>query len=58
MNASPEAGGWDFYLDDNHSLPNVQPDNIRSVKMWRKDDFAKLLEKAKEYGIIIKVADK
>ena len=58
MNASPEAGGWDFYLDNNHSLPNVQPDNIRSVKMWRKDDFARLQEKAKEYGIIIKVADK
>lgn len=40
--------GWDFYCDDNHGLPNVQPDNIRNVKMWRKSDFDRLVEFVKE----------
>lgn len=35
---------WDFYYDDNHELPNVQPNDIRNVKMWRKGDFDKLIE--------------
>lgn len=31
-------------------LPNVKGD-VRNVKMWRKDDFDRLVEKAKKLGI-------
>ena len=40
--------GWDFYYDDNHELPNVQPNDIRNVKMWRKGDFDRLIEFVKK----------
>ena len=39
---------WDFYYDDNHELPNVQPNDIRNVKMWRKGDFDRLIEFVKK----------
>ncbi len=45
---------WDFYWDEGHRLPI--DGNVRSVKMWRKVDFDNLIEKAKEYGIIVKPA--
>ena len=43
---------WDFYWDPAHKLPHIQGD-VRSVKMWRKNDFEKLKEKAQTFGIII-----
>jgi hypothetical protein len=58
LNANVKDGSWDFYMDKNHELPNVDSINIRGVKMWRKNDFASLLTKAKEYGIIVKPYDK
>lgn len=49
---SPESDTWDFYWDDDHKLPYVKG-NVHSVKMWRKDDFDKLLKKAQECGIVV-----
>lgn len=43
---------WDFYWDPDHQLPYVHG-NVRSVKMWRKNDFEKLKEKAQSFGIIV-----
>ena len=43
---------WDFYWDLAHKLPCLQG-NVRSVKMWRKNDFEKLKEKAQSFGIIV-----
>lgn len=43
---------WDFYWDDAHVLPHVEGE-VRSVKMWRQDDFAKLIEKADKLGITV-----
>lgn len=48
----PDSDTWDFYWDDEHKLP-VEGD-VRSVKMWRKGDFDRLVEHAKKMGIIIK----
>ncbi len=48
-----DGNGWDFYWDDSHKLPNVQPSSVRNVKMWRKDDFDRLVRKAQEYGIAV-----
>ena len=48
----PESDDWDFYWDDEHRLPNVKGD-VRSVKMWRKDDFDRLVEKAVKLGIVV-----
>jgi hypothetical protein len=39
-------------VTDEHRLPNVKGD-VRSVKMWRKDDFDRLVEKAKKLGIVV-----
>lgn len=47
---------WDFYTDDKHSLPFVSGD-VRGVKMWRKKDFERLIEKAKFFGIIVEKRD-
>lgn len=47
MNA---GNGWDFYTDKAHRLP-CDNGNVRSVKMWRKGDFDKLVAAAKKYGI-------
>ena len=47
---------WDFYQDQAHEFPNVDK-NIRSVKMWRKDDFDRLLEKARSLGIRIEASE-
>ena len=33
-------------------LPNVKGD-VRNMKMWRKDDFDRLVEKAKKLGIVV-----
>ena len=33
-------------------LPNVKGD-VRNLKMWRKDDFDRLEEKAKKLGIVV-----
>ena len=52
----PESDDWDFYWDRNHVLPNVAGE-VRSVKMWRKSDFDKLVKKAYEYGIIVESAE-
>ena len=52
----PESDAWDFYWDDSHVLPNVKG-KVRSVKMWRKDDFDRLVKKAQEYGIVIEPAE-
>jgi hypothetical protein len=57
LNANVKNGTWDFYVDENHKLPHVCSTNIRGVKMWRKNDFASLMSKAKEYGIIVKPYD-
>ena len=43
---------WDFYTDNKHALPFVSG-NVRGVKMWRKEDFERLIEKAKSFGIIV-----
>ena len=43
---------WDFYWDSAHKLPYLQGD-VRSVKMWRKNDFEKLKEKARTFDIFI-----
>ena len=40
---------WDFYNDDKHAFPNVQDSKIRSVKMWRKGDFDRLIEYVKKH---------
>jgi hypothetical protein len=48
----PESDDWDFYWDNDHILPNVKG-QVRSVKMWRKDDFDRLVEKAKKLGIVV-----
>lgn len=50
-----ESDAWDFYWDDAHVLPNVKGE-VRSVKMWRKGDFDKLVKKAQEYGIVVESA--
>ena len=42
---------WDFYPD--RKLPNVDSTGIRMVKKWNKDDFDRLRNKAKDYGIIV-----
>lgn len=47
---------WDFYWDEDHKLPNVDG-NVHNVKMWRKHDFDKLVEKARELKIIVKTAE-
>lgn len=52
----PESDSWDFYWDRDHVLPNVAGE-VRSVKMWRKNDFDKLVKKAHEYGIVVESAD-
>ena len=49
---SPKTDTWDFYWDDDHKLPYVTG-NVHSVKMWRKDDFDKLVKKAQTYGIVV-----
>ena len=38
----PESDKWDFYWDDAHKLPCVEGE-VRSVKMWRKNDFDRLI---------------
>lgn len=48
----PESDDWDFYWDDDHVLPHVEGE-VRSVKMWRKDDFTRLKDKAAQYGIVV-----
>ena len=52
----PEDNAWDFYWDDAHVLPHVEG-SVRSVKMWRKSDFDKLVKKADEYGIVVESAE-
>lgn len=52
----PESDKWDFYWDDTHRLPYVKGD-VRGVKMWRKDDFERLVDKAKEFGIVVTPKD-
>ncbi len=52
----PESDSWDFYWDKEHQLPNVKGE-VRSVKMWHKEDFDKLMKKAQEYGIVVEPAD-
>lgn len=52
----PESDTWDFYWDDNHVLP-IDEGEVRSVKMWRKSDFDKLVKKAGEYGIVVEPAE-
>ena len=47
---------WDFYTDEKHALPFVSG-NVRGVKMWRKEDFERLIEKAKSFGIIVERCD-
>ncbi len=47
---------WDFYTDEKHALPFVSG-NVRGVKMWRKEDFERLIEKAKSFGIIVEKCD-
>ena len=52
-----ENNDWDFYWDDAHKLPYMKGD-VRNVKMWRKNDFDNLKEKAKDIGfIVISTAD-
>lgn len=48
----PNSHSWDFYWDDNHKLPNVRG-NVRSLKMWRRNDFDRLIEKARSLNIIV-----
>ena len=48
----PDSDTWDFYWDDAHKLPYIKGD-VRSVKMWRKEDFEKLKKKALAIGIIV-----
>ena len=52
----PESDTWDFYWDDDHILPHVKGE-VRSVKMWHKEDFDALVKKAKEYGIVVEAAE-
>lgn len=47
---------WDFYWDNEHQLPTAEGE-VRSVKMWRKDDFENLVKRAKELGINVKPQD-
>lgn len=47
-----ETDTWDFCWDEDHILPHVTG-QVRSVKMWRQDDFANLIEKAKKLGITV-----
>lgn len=50
---------WDFYQDDSHEFPCVESVKIRSVKMWRKGDFDRLVEHAeKKFGILVIPAEK
>ena len=56
---SADLGKWDFYQDDNHEFPYVESVHIRSVKMWRKDDFDRLVKHAEQkFGILVIPADK
>lgn len=48
----PDSNTWDFYWDEAHQLPHVAGD-VRNVKMWRKDDFDRLVEKARKFGIVV-----
>lgn len=50
-----EINTWDFYSDDDHLLPYVEGE-VRNVKMWRKSDFDKLVEKARKLGIVVEPA--
>ena len=50
---------WDFYQDNNHEFPYVESKLIRSVKMWRKGDFDRLVKHAQQkFGILVVPADK
>ena len=49
-NKISSSNTWDFYWDEAHVLPHVAG-KVRSVKMWRQDDFANLVEKANKLGI-------
>ena len=51
-NALDIDNSWDFYTDGKHALPYVSGD-VRGVKMWRKADFERLVEKAESFGIIV-----
>lgn len=42
---------WDFYPD--RIIQETKSDGIRMVKKWNKDDFDRLRNKAKDYGIIV-----
>ena len=55
-NEITDQDNWDFYWDDAHKLPFVEGD-VRSVKMWRKNDFDKLKEKAQTLGIIVEAIE-
>jgi len=55
-NEITDQDNWDFYWDDAHKLPYVEGD-VRSVKMWRKNDFDKLKEKAQALGIIVEAIE-
>lgn len=48
------ANNWDFYWDDQHVLPI--DGEVRSVIMWRKDDFENLIKAAAKKGIIVEPA--
>ena len=48
----PESDMWDFYWDNEHQLSYVKGD-VRAVKMWRKDDFDRLVDKARKLGIVV-----
>ena len=47
-----DSNTWDFYWDEAHRLPCVAGD-VRNVKMWRKDDFDRFVEKARKLGIVV-----
>lgn len=52
----PESDDWDFYWDNDHILPNVKG-QVRSVKMWRKDNFDRLVEIAVKLGIVVEAKE-
>ena len=58
VKVNADVDTWEFYKDENHEFPYVESPKIRSLKMWRKGDFEKLIEHAKQYKILVVAADK
>lgn len=55
---SGDVGVWDFFVEESDLLQLSNGDcRAMVVKMWRKNDFDRLVEHAERYGIIVTPAE-